>query len=202
MKKINFVTSNTGKIASLKRLLKQHELNIEVVPQKLDLVEPQADTVNDVSRSKAMQAFSILREPVVVEDGGFYIETLGDFPGVYAKYVLDTIGVAGIMKLMDGKENRRARFCSCTSFVDIDGNLLQFENDISENSGGTIVTKKANVSCPHAWSDIWYIYQPNRCDRTLSELTNEELNDYEMSAKNERSSVENFVCWLKNSKLF
>ena len=111
---LNFITTNQGKIRSLQGALDGYDVEVRV--QKLDLTEPQYDTVKEVSAFKARQAFERLREPVLVEDGGFVIEALNGFPGVYTKFALKTIGAAGILKLLAGESNRRARFIGCASY--------------------------------------------------------------------------------------
>ncbi|HSQ97699.1 MAG TPA: non-canonical purine NTP pyrophosphatase, partial [Rickettsiales bacterium] len=63
---IYFITSNKGKISSLEKVLASNGLSdIKVISQKLDLVEPQASSVKEVSKSKALQAYSILKKPIL-----------------------------------------------------------------------------------------------------------------------------------------
>jgi XTP/dITP diphosphohydrolase len=54
--------------------------------------------------------------PFVVEDAGLFIEHYSGFPGVYSSYALSTIGLKGILKLMEGLENRDARFHSVVAY--------------------------------------------------------------------------------------
>lgn len=196
---INFVTSNQAKVYTLRKLLEHYQLNIQVQQMTLDIIEPQANSVNEISKSKALQAFNLIKQPVVVEDGGFYIQALNNFPGVYVRYILDTIGAEGIIKLMQGVENRKARFCSCVTFIDADGTLFQFEDDVTEENYGYIAEKKSTAICPHAWSDLWFIYQSKKNGKTWSEVSAERMNELEAKGTNGRSSVGNFVEWLKNN---
>ncbi|MFV0626429.1 MAG: non-canonical purine NTP pyrophosphatase [Alphaproteobacteria bacterium] len=89
-----FITSNLGKAQTLQ---KSFEIagykNIKIIQKDMNLMEPQADTVAEVSKFKAEQAYKILKAPLLVEDGSFCVEALEGFPGVYTKYVLETIGV-------------------------------------------------------------------------------------------------------------
>lgn len=196
--KINFVTSNKGKIEGLKRYLKHHNIDCEVEGINLEIVEPQANTVAEVSRSKARQAFEKLGKPVLVEDGGFYVDALKNFPGVYTRYVLDTIGEKGIIKLLEGNANKRARFCSCTTFINEKGEIFQFDEEEAE-CYGYVADERADCCCPHAWSGIWYIYKPDAFGKTLAELNEEELKKYETSGKGKKSSVERFVIWFSEN---
>ncbi len=47
---------------------------------------------------------------VIVEDSGLFVEPLGGFPGPFSSYVLETIGLTGVLKLMRGSRNRNAYF--------------------------------------------------------------------------------------------
>ncbi len=54
MREINFITSNKGKIAALKRALSHRGMeDVKILGQDLNLMEPQFDTVADVSGFKA-----------------------------------------------------------------------------------------------------------------------------------------------------
>lgn len=80
MLEINFITSNAGKVAALKRSLAQKGIGRVIVnARNLNLMEPQFDTVAEVSAFKARQAYEILKKTVLVEDGGFCIEALKGF---------------------------------------------------------------------------------------------------------------------------
>ena len=61
MNKINFITSNQGKIKSLENSLKLKDIDVCVCAQNLDIMEPQFDTVHEVSKFKALKAFEILK---------------------------------------------------------------------------------------------------------------------------------------------
>ena len=79
---IDFITSNKGKIAALKRsFLNAGRFDIKVNQVQADIVEPQLNNIADVSKYKAMEAFKILKKPILVEDGGLVIEALMVSPG-------------------------------------------------------------------------------------------------------------------------
>lgn len=53
--KINFITSNVKKALALERALSLVGMeHVKVVPQNLDIIEPQCDTVAEVSKHKAL----------------------------------------------------------------------------------------------------------------------------------------------------
>jgi XTP/dITP diphosphohydrolase len=93
-----FITSNQGKVKSLKKYFELFNHSIDIEQKIMDIPEIQADSVLEVSQAKAKLTFSKLKCPLIVEDGGFCIEALNNFPGVYTRYILDTIGAKGLLK--------------------------------------------------------------------------------------------------------
>jgi XTP/dITP diphosphohydrolase len=59
----------------------------------------------------------------IVDDTGLFIDSLKGFPGVWSAYAQKTIGNKGILKLMDGVEDRGAEFRCCIG-CDIDGERI------------------------------------------------------------------------------
>jgi len=192
---INFITSNQGKIASLNKYLAAYNLNnIIVNAVNLNIIEPQADTVAEVSLSKAKQAFDILRAPVLVEDGGLSIEALNGFPGVYSKYINTTIGANGIIKLMVGEKNRRANYISTATFIDEKGMPHQFHR---QGGGEVLITESVSkTNNPNAWSDMWKISFNERIGKVLSDMTPEE---FALTSQDSKSSIKLFVEWLSKN---
>lgn len=87
----------------------------------LDLPEHRSDNVGEIARGKAGYAYEQLKTPLIVDDTGFFIDALNGFPGPYAAYVLNTIGNSGVLKLMEGREDRTARFVTAIAFADENG---------------------------------------------------------------------------------
>lgn len=86
-------------------------VGLECEARKVALVEPQADTLEEVARGKLASAREALSDvPFFVDDAGLFVDALSGFPGVYSAHALKTIGVAGLLKLMEGVTDRRARF--------------------------------------------------------------------------------------------
>ena len=55
---------------------------------------------------------------IMVEDSGLFVDVLGGFPGVYSSYVHFTVGIEGILKLLEEKNDRSARYISSIAFWD------------------------------------------------------------------------------------
>lgn len=192
-----FITSNKGKIISLQKHLRNFNCQIEVNQKIIELPEIQADSVLDISRAKAKAAFLELKHPLVVEDGGFCIEALNDFPGVYVRYILDTIGAEGLLQLMKNQENRNCRFVSVATFVDADGKLTSFTR---EGGNGKMTREMDRTHCPHAWSDIWRIYEVPEFGKTLSALNEEECHKRKQNSNGDKGSLELFAKWYSEDQ--
>jgi len=74
--------------------------------------------VRKIAEGKAEFAYRQLMTPLIVDDTAFSIKALNGFPGPYAAYVLDTLGNAGILKLMEGAADRSASFTTAIAFAD------------------------------------------------------------------------------------
>lgn len=94
---------------------------LEVEHVALACPEFRNDDVGEIARAKAEFAYQAISRPLIVDDTGLFIDALRGFPGPYAAYVHDTIGNAGILKLMEGVEDRGAHFETAIAFAREDG---------------------------------------------------------------------------------
>jgi non-canonical purine NTP pyrophosphatase (RdgB/HAM1 family) len=122
---VKIVTTNADKAAMLRACLDELGLIGELVTTAL--VEPQAGSLREVAEAKAREAHTRYGGPLLVEDSGLAIESLGGFPGPYTKYVLATIGGAGLALLAGG---RACRFASAIVAVRRDGTSVTGEHGI------------------------------------------------------------------------
>lgn len=107
---VNFVTTNLHKFEEAQNLLANFEISIA----KLDVeaIEIQDDHLENIAKFSVLDAVKNCGLPVFVEDAGLFIESLNGFPGPYSKYVLQTLGLNGVLKLMEDINNRNAYFKS------------------------------------------------------------------------------------------
>ena len=92
-----FASSNKNKYVEVKQIL--HEHGIKVGFFKFTPVEIQSDALEEIASDKARQASKLVKHPLIVEDAGLFVDSLGGFPGPYSSYVLSTIGNSGILRL-------------------------------------------------------------------------------------------------------
>ncbi len=187
MEEVIFVTHNKGKIASAKKQLE--EVNFKIYEYELE--EPRSDDIQYISKYKVMEAYKIVQKPCLSLDCGFWIDALQGFPKAFVNFSLETIGIEGILKLMEGKENRACRFTECLSYYD-GKELYQFMGEHE----GTIAKQIVGNDTEKKWSDLWYIYQPYGYSKTLAEMTEEER----ANRKRYKSvdSMKEFAKWYKN----
>ena len=133
---IFFATSNSHKVSEAAAIL--DPLGHRVQPlllngRPLELVEPQAEGIEEVARSKLEQAVEATsgmlgsQTAILVEDSGLFVDSLGGFPGPFSSYVESTIGLQGILSLMEGVESRGAEYRAVA--------VLGFEGGTLRSSG-------------------------------------------------------------------
>ena len=114
-----FVSSNNHKYQEAKKILNTFGINLGFF--KSELQEIQSSSLKDIAQQKAKDAFSKLKQPIIIEDDGLFVDSLDGFPGPYSSYIFKTIGNKGIISLV--KNNRKAKFVSIITYCD--KNILQ-----------------------------------------------------------------------------
>lgn len=147
---IRFVTSNTVKFEDAARYFSVS--GIELKQAELAVPEIQADSADEICRAKADYVSERLSGPFFVEDSSFHIPSLNDFPGVYARYVVATLGTEGLLKLMNGMTSRECYFRSCVVFRDKKNTFHEF----SFVRDGLFITDQAQNNIT-GWSELWRI---------------------------------------------
>jgi len=108
---IYFITGNNHKFNEIKKLFQKEELGYELKQKTIATTEIQASSIKEVALFKLNSVNKIPNNSYFVEDAGFFIDVpLKGFPGVYSKFVLNTIGNEGILKLISDYENTSAHF--------------------------------------------------------------------------------------------
>ena len=116
--KLFVVTSNPHKADEIKSYFLD-SLDVEHV--NIECPEYRNDDVGEIARNKASYAFSQVKKPLIVDDTGFYIDSLDGFPGPYAAYVFQKLGNKGILTLVKDKKDRSAHFETAVAYADSAG---------------------------------------------------------------------------------
>lgn len=166
-------SNNRKKLDELREILSG--LGAEVVSQReagLDLeAEETGTTFEENALIKARAACVALNEPSIADDSGLVVEALDGAPGVYsARYggcKTDPERIALLLKNMEGKENRKAKFVSCIACVFPSGDVLTARGECE----GEIALKPTGNG-GFGYDPIFLL--PDR--RTMAELSREEKN--------------------------
>lgn len=160
MKKLYFVTQNKGKVKEFKQIVKDEDIEIEQID--IDYPELRSDNPEEIAKLAAKQLAEKLKKPIVVEDSGLFIKALKDFPGTSSAYIHKRIGLKGILKLMEGIEDRSALYKSAIGYCESGKRPISFLG--SEN--GKIAE---SIKGPYGFGHD-PIFIPEGSDKTYGEL--------------------------------
>jgi XTP/dITP diphosphohydrolase len=155
--KITLVTGNWAKVALAKQFLEPEGIEVDNV--KMDTIEIQADTVEEVAAFSAKWASDQLKANVVKNDTGIMVDALKGFPAAYTHYAADTIGEDGLLKLMKGVENRKAKFVQALAYCEYGKEPVVFTS-ITEGE----IAKRKSGKYGWAWD---FIFIPKGQTKTL-----------------------------------
>ena len=153
-----FVSSNIHKFEEAKQILSSFGISLGYANHSLE--EIQANSLETIAVKKAKEAFFKLKKPVLIEDDGLFINSLGGFPGPYSSYVFQTIGNDGILNLLT--KNRYAKFVSVISYCD-KKNIKSFIGNLY----GTISYSKHSTGWGYD-----PIFIPKNMKKTFGEMKN------------------------------
>jgi len=125
-----FVSNNIHKFQEFEGIL--NEYNIQITFHQQEIPELQSNSLEEIALFRAKHAFSLLQQPLFVEDTGLFIQALNGFPGPYSSYVFRTIGNPGILHLLEGISDRIAVFRTALALILSETEALTF---IGETKG-------------------------------------------------------------------
>ena len=164
MQKITLVTGNKAKIINTTNKLKPYGIEVDSI--KMETIEIQADTAEEVAAYSAKYAANILNKTVLKIDSGLYVEELKGFPGPYTHYCEDTIGNKGLLKMLKGLKNRKAEFREALAYCKPGEEPVVF----SSITKGKIALRESGK---YGWS--WdFLFIPEGKDVTLGHFEDEE----------------------------
>lgn len=111
---IVMATSNLHKLAEANFVLK--EFGVVLVGQDVKGDEIQSLDPVKVAKASLEAALPTFGKPLVVEDTGLCVKALKGFPGALASHAFGTIGNQGILKLLEGEEDRSAYFDAAVAY--------------------------------------------------------------------------------------
>lgn len=106
-------TGNPDKFMEAKAILSEFGVDLRLI--EVERVEIQANDLETIAIFSVKRIESDMK-PIVVEDAGLFIEHFKGFPGPYSSYILETVGLEGILRLMKGLDDREASFRSAVAY--------------------------------------------------------------------------------------
>ena len=116
MNKVIYITGNKFKLFTAKQVLEP--LGIEITNQKIDCPEIQSNSIEEVAKYSSKYASEFLKCNTLKNDTGLVIPALNNFPSAYTRYVEETIGEDGILKLMENVSDRTAYFLEVYAYTE------------------------------------------------------------------------------------
>lgn len=191
--KIYYATTNIGKVTALQRSVADD--HIEVIQVPLQLPEPRANDVQEIAKEKIMYAYIQLQQPVVVMDAGFYVFSLNGFPRAFVNFVLETIGIEGILRLVEGKD-RHCEFRECLAYLDY---RIEEPQYFVGHFPGVLAKQPLGKLEEYAWSDLWRIFIPEEQELTLAQMTHQEYLSWMQDINHTRAPDRLFAEWYRTT---
>lgn len=187
---IYFATTNLGKVQSLRRDLGKYD--ISVIQQPIELIEPRSSDVQEIAHSKIQQAYSQIQKPTIVIDAGFYIDALNGFPGAFVNFSLETIGLEGILQLVENKA-RACEFRECLAYMD---QSLDEPKYFLTHVRGQLADSERGSMQKHLWSKLGLIFIPEGSEKTLAEMSYNEYLDWRKISREKNSLGQKLYDWI------
>ncbi len=160
MKQIHFATTNEYKIKFANNLLRTHDW--ECVPGKVNLIEPQSMTQEEISQYKVLQAYEQLKVPVITMDSGIFISALKGFPGIYTADFFKSLNNDQILQLME-KESDRSAYIQQTLSIN---NGEEIKSFTSKSEG--VIVQSTEAGEGYAFDAF---FKPNITGKIMAKMT-------------------------------
>ena len=109
--KLKVITHNPGKVREYQEALGGYGIEMEHVNREYD--EVQTAYLEEVVDKGLKSMYAEGLRDFMIDDSGLFVDALKGFPRVYSAYGQKTIGNQGILKLMEGVDDRAAVFKCC-----------------------------------------------------------------------------------------
>ncbi len=176
------MTGNKHKVQEAQNILEKYNIKISVKPLDLEKIEIQSDNLEEIVRFAVNWIIERKKRcNFFLEDAGLFVDALNGFPGPYSSYVLKTIGYNGVLKLMEGIENRNAKFQSVIG--------LCFRNEVKIFKGEVNgrISHEARGNKGFGFDPIFI---PNGYDKTFAEMDLELKNSMSHRGKSIKKMAE------------
>ncbi len=194
-------SNNKGKLRELKDILSELDIDAQVVSQREAGYEIEAEetgtTFAENALIKAKAALDVSGEPCIADDSGLCVDALGGAPGVYsARYggerLSDDDKILLLLKNMEDKEQRSARFVSSVACVFPNGDTLK-----SEGVCEGIILREKRGENGFGYDPVFYLPE---LGKSMAELSEKEKNRVSHRGKAVRAFGEKLLEYMKGKK--
>lgn len=190
---IFLASGNLHKIEELCQLLEPLQIQIRST-RDLEVAEEVEEDQPDLAGNalkKARYWFDKTGLPSLADDTGLEVDVLNGAPGVYsARYAGDDVtyaeNVAKLLRELDGKTDRKARFRTVIAFV------TDQEEELFEGICTGVITKETKGEKGFGYDPV---FRPDGYSETFAELSAEEKNRISHRGR----ALEKFVDWIHGS---
>jgi len=173
MKNITFVTTNKGKYNSAKKVLADY--NIDVIHKNISLPESQDGSLEEIATNKAIYAYNLVHSPLLTMDAGFFIPSLHEFPGIFAHYVVDTLGVEGLLRLTQDKD-KSAEFREVLCYLESPEKEPKLFYRVVKGRLSNQIRGKLHAG---HWSELALVFIPQNYTQTMAEMSQETFEKFQ-----------------------
>ena len=185
-----FVTHNEAKFKEAKHVAEEFNLTIDWF--KLEYEEIQEKNLEPIAKASCLKLVQenpqLKDKDFFLEDAGLFIDILNGFPGPFSSYIYQTLGNKGVLRLMEGNDNRSAQFESVIAFYR-DGKVETYKGI---TKGEIIYEKRGDQGF-----GFDPIFQPSESDLTFAEMSLKTKNLYSHRQKSLRELFNSIVASAK-----
>ncbi len=194
-KRIVLASGNAHKIREIAEMLPDYE--IVGYKEFTDCeIEETGETFYENALIKAKTVSEKLRLPALADDSGICVEALGGAPGVYsARYAGDGDDEHNndlLLKNMEGKTDRRAKFVCCMVYCSEKGDILSATGEVK----GELLTERLGKN-GFGYDPIFYSYE---LDKPMGIASAEEKNSVSHRARALKEIIEKIEKYEKSEK--
>ena len=173
---IILATNNKHKLKEVREILAPHHIilyGLSDLSSKLPDVEENGKTYAENALIKAKAVQTITKMPIISDDSGLEIMALNNEPGIYSARYAESLGghdnaIKEILRRLEGKEDRSARFVCDIVLLNVEDKPLIFEG-IAE---GTIAYEKSNSEGGFGYDPIFISKETGQCFAEMGEEKN------------------------------
>lgn len=159
--KIYYVTNNAGKFEEIRDFFDKNAPDFHIEQYAIDVDEIQSLDQKQVVMDKVKKAYTVVQQPLLLDDGGLFFAAYHQFPGTLSKFVFQGLGFKGLFKLVE--DDNRASFILQLAYTD--GVQTKLFEGVCH---GTIVEPKDLSSHPKL--PFTAIFKPEGSNKTLAQL--------------------------------